>query len=95
MRKLLNTLILFVGLLLLSSCKANNAQTRDYTYFDTMIRITIYSNVDQKETFNKTNEILKDYHIITNRYEEEKLFKPCCINGTVFCGRYYYTCGFW
>ena len=71
MRKLLNTLVLFIGLLLLSSCKANNAQTRDYTYFDTMIRITIYSNVDQKETFNKTNEILKDYHIITNRYEDE------------------------
>ena len=71
MRKVLNTLILFLGLLLLSSCKARKAQTHDYTYFDTMIRISIYSNTNQDEVFNKTNEILKEYHIITNRYEEE------------------------
>ena len=71
MKKILNTLILLLGLLLLSSCTSKKAQTHNYTYFDTMIKISIYSNVNQDETFKKTNEILKNYHIITNRYEEE------------------------
>ena len=76
MKKLSLSFIVISLLLLLSSCSKKDmvySVTRNYTYFDSYESITLWSK-DKNEKFvnefTETNRILKKYHDISNRYEE-------------------------
>ena len=76
MKKLSLSFIIITLLLLLSSCTKKEklySVTRNYTYFDSYESITLWSkDKDEKfmNEFTLTNSILKKYHDISNRYEE-------------------------
>ena len=75
MRKFLSLILLLLSLIVLVSCSFQlNSFSRSYTYFDSYETITIWTKGSEKSLdkyFNETNSILKKYHILTNRYEEE------------------------
>ena len=75
MKKPLLLLLLTFFILLLSSCSFQmNSYSRNYTYFDSYETITLWSQKSESSLdkyFKETNDILKKYHILTNRYEEE------------------------
>ncbi|MCB9498835.1 MAG: FAD:protein FMN transferase [Bacillales bacterium] len=56
----------------LSSCALKDF-TIAYSYFDTIITLKIYakSEKEAETVFDYTNTVLKEYHILFNRYEEE------------------------
>ena len=76
MKKPLLLLLLFLSITLLSSCSFQmNSFSKSYTYFDSYEIITLWTNRSESyidKYFIETNNILKKYHILTNRYEENK-----------------------
>ena len=74
MKKPLLLLLLTLSVIILSSCAFQmNSFSRSYTYFDSYETITFWTSKSESsviEYFNKTNDILKLYHNLTNRYED-------------------------
>ena len=75
MKKVLSVILLLLSLIVVTSCSFQlNSYSKSYTYFDSYETITIWAKGGENSVskyFTETNNILKKYHILTNRYEEE------------------------